>query len=166
MVLPFGSSHHLAALPTEFASSTIGTSNTPHWLPRTRTPGGQHADKSADIGVPDIAIAIDGDAERPGIVAGKRKNRDFTVAQPAEAGAAQDAEPDIVIRGHGDPAETDICPTNLDLRELSILESPDAIGAELQEPHRAVGADRDISRHGAAARAVGSPAGPVGGEVE
>ena len=30
-------------------------------------PGRQHADKSADVGVPDIAIAIDGDAERPGI---------------------------------------------------------------------------------------------------
>ena len=41
-----------------------------------------------------------------------------------------------------------------DIRELSILESPDAIGAALQEPHRTVGDDRDVSRHGAATREV------------
>src|SRR3979411_3321342 len=128
MVLRFGSSHHLAALPTEFASSTIGTSNTPHWLPRTRTPGGQHADKSADIGVPDIAIAIDGDAERPGIVAGKRKDGDVAVAQPPEAHAAQLAEPDVAMGTHGDAAEPEIFPTRLDIPEYSILEPSDAIG--------------------------------------
>ena len=99
-------------------------------------PGGQHADKSADVGVPDIAIAIDGDAEWPGIVAGKRKDRDVAVAQPPEARAAHHAEPDIVIGSHGNAAETGIFPTRLDIRELSILESPDAIGAELQEPQQ------------------------------
>jgi phosphomannomutase len=50
-------------------------------------PGQQHAGKSADVGVPDIAIAIDGDAERPGMVAAKRKS-DVAVAQPSEACAA------------------------------------------------------------------------------
>src|SRR5215212_7677498 len=97
--------------------------NLPHWLPRTRMPGGQHADKSADVGVPDIALAIDGYAERPGIVAGKRKDRDLTVAQPAEARAAQHAEPDVVIGGHGNAAETGIFPAHLGIRELSILKS-------------------------------------------
>src|SRR5216684_5381061 len=98
-----------------------------HALPRTRMPGRQHADKSADVGVPDIAIAIDGDAERPGIVAGERKDRDLAVAQPPEAGAAQHAEPDVVIGSHGNAAETGIFLTRLDIRKLAILESPDAI---------------------------------------
>ena len=40
----------------------------------------QHADKSAYVRVPNIAIAIDGDAERPGIVARKRKDRNVAVA--------------------------------------------------------------------------------------
>src|SRR5438046_4559921 len=111
-----------------------------HALPCTRMLGRQHADKSADVGVPDIAIAIDGDAERPGIVAGKRKDRELAVAQPPEARAAHHAEPDVVVGSHGNAAETGIFLTHLDLRELSILESSDAIAAELQEPHRAVGA--------------------------
>src|SRR6266481_9300460 len=141
-------------------------SRAPIPLLRTRLPRRQHADKSADVGVPDIAIAIDGDAERPGIVAGKRKDRDVAVAQPPEAGAAQHAEPDVIIGSHGNAAKTGIFPTRLDIPKLSILESSDAIAAELQEPHRAVGADRDVSRHGAAAREVECPAGPVGGETE
>ena len=64
-------------------------------------PGWQHADKSADVGVPDIATTIDRYAERPGIFAGKRKDLDAAVAQPPEARAAHHAEPDIVIGGHG-----------------------------------------------------------------
>src|ERR1700681_1663956 len=99
----------------------------PHGLPRARIPCRQHADKSADVGVPDIAIAIDGDAERPGVVAGKRKHRDVAVAQPPEARAAQHAEPDVVIGSYGNAAETGIFPTHFDIRELSILEPPDAI---------------------------------------
>src|SRR6266849_1643170 len=153
-------------VPTGFAARPIGTSIPPHWLPRTRMPGRQHADKSADVGVPDIAIAIDGDADRPGLVAGKRKGREVAVAQPPEARAAQHAEPDVVIGSHGNAAETGIFPARLDIPKLSILESPDAIGAELQEPHRAVGADRDVSRHGAAAREVECTAGPIGGELK
>src|SRR6476660_9299623 len=149
-------------VPMEFARSPMGISNPPHWLPRTRMLGGQHADKSADIGVPNIAIAIDGDAERPGIVAGKRKDLDVAVAQPPEARAAHHAEPDVVIWSHGNAAETGIFPTGLYIRELSILESPDAIGSKLQKPHRAVGADRNVSRHGAAALEVECSAGPVG----
>src|SRR2546430_16174337 len=129
-------------------------------------PGWQHTDKSADVGVPDIAIAIDGDAERPGVVAGKRKDLDVAVAQPSEARAAHHAEPNVAIRSHGNAAETCIFPTRLDIRELSILESPDAIGSKLQKPHRAVGADRDVSRHCAAAREVECPAGAVGSEME
>ena len=90
----------------------------------------------------------------------------MAVAQPPEARAAHHAEPDVIIGSHGNAAETGIFPTRLDIRELSILETPDAIGAELQEPHRTVGAGRDVSRHGAAAREVECPAGPVGCEVE
>src|SRR5205823_6150257 len=113
-------------------------------------PGRQHTNKSADVGVPDIAIAIDSDAERPGIVAGKRKDRDPAVAQPPEARAAHHAEPDVAIGRQGNAAETGIFLSRLDIRELSILESSDAIGTKLQKPHRAVRARRDISRHRAA----------------
>src|SRR5882762_5476865 len=104
-------------------------SRAPIPLLRTRMPGRQHADKSTDVGVPDIAIAIDGDAERPGIVARKRKDRDVAVAQSPKARAAQHAEPDVVIGSHGNAAETGIFPAHLDIPELPILESPDAIGA-------------------------------------
>src|SRR5207253_2177017 len=140
--------------------------NPPHWLPRIRIPGGQHADKSTDVGVPNIAIAIDGDAEWPGIVAGKRKDRDVAVAQPPETRAAHHAESDIVIAGYGNAAETGIFPAHLDVRELSILETPDSIGAKLQEPNRTIGASRDVSRHGTATRKVECPAGPVGCEAQ
>src|SRR5215831_7548461 len=107
-------------------------------------PGRQHTDKSADVGVPDIAIAIDGDAERPGVVAGKRKDRDPAVAQPSEARAAQHAEPHVAIGSHGNAAEAGIFRAHLDIRELSILEPPNPISAELQKPRRAVGADRYV----------------------
>src|ERR1700745_735577 len=76
----------------------------PHWLPRNRMPGRQHADKPADVGVPDTAVAIDGDAERPGIIAGKRKDLDVAVAQPPEARAAHHAKPHVVIRSHSNAA--------------------------------------------------------------
>ncbi len=49
----FRSPHRLAAMPTKFAASTMEALNSPSWLPRTRMLGGQHADKPADIGVPD-----------------------------------------------------------------------------------------------------------------
>src|SRR5206468_11372578 len=112
-------------------------------------PGRQHTDKSADVGVPDIAIAIDGDAERPGVVAGKRKDLDVAVAQPSEARAAHHAEPNVAIRSHGNAAETCIFSTRLDIRALSILESSDAISSKLQKPHRAVGAVLVVSLFGA-----------------
>src|SRR5215831_4095036 len=135
-------------------------------LPRTRMPGRQHTDKSADVGVPDIAVTIDSDAERPGIITGERKDPDVAVAQPPEARAAHHAEPDVAVRSHGNTAETRIFATRLDIRELSILEAPNAIGSKLQKPHRAVGAERDVRRHGAATREVECPAGPVGSDVE
>ena len=97
---------------------------------------------------------------------GSAEDLDAAVAQPPEARAAHHAEPDIVIRGEGNAAETGIFPTRLDIRELSVLESPDAIGAELQEPHRAVGTDPDVSRDCAGTRKVECPAGPVGRELE
>ena len=144
----------------------MGISNPPHWLPRTRMLSRQHADESADNGVPNIAIAIGGDAERPGVVARKRKDLDVAVAQPPEARAAHHAEPDVAIWGHGNAAEPGIFPTGLYIRELSILESPDAIGSKLQKPHRAVGADCDVSRHGATAREIECSACSVGSDVE
>src|SRR5258708_23435853 len=98
---------------TEFAGSPIGISNPPHYLLRTRIPGRQHADKSTDIRVPDIAFAIDGDAERPGIVAGKRKDRELAVAQPPEARAAHHDEPEVDNGSHGNTAVTGNFPTHL-----------------------------------------------------
>src|SRR3954471_20029103 len=100
---------------------SVEASCAPRWLPRNRMPGRQHADKPADVGVPDIAIAINGDAERPGVFAGKRKDVDVTVAQPPEARAAHHAEPDVVIRSHGNATESGIFSVGLDIRELSIL---------------------------------------------
>src|SRR5258705_6406197 len=98
---------------------------------RARVPGGQHTDKPADIGVPDIAITIDGDAEWPGIVARERKDRDVAVAQSPEARAAHHAEPDVVIGSYGNAAETGIFLPHFDIRELAVLETPASIGAEL-----------------------------------
>src|SRR6201987_364663 len=104
----------------EFAASRDWISEPPHCLLRGRIPGRQHAAKSADVGVPDIATAIDRDAERPGIVAGKGKDLDMAVAQPPEARAAHHAEPDVAIGSHGNAAETGIFRTRRDIRELSI----------------------------------------------
>ena len=77
-------------------------------LPRTRMPGRQHTHKSADVGVPDIAIAIDNHAERPGIITGERKDLDVAVAQPPEARTAHHAEPDVTIGSHGNTADDDV----------------------------------------------------------
>ena len=71
-------------------------------------PGRQHADKSADVSVPDIAIGIDADAERPGIITGERKDLDVAVAQPPEARTAHHAEPDVTIGSHGNTADDDV----------------------------------------------------------
>ena len=71
-------------------------------------PGRQHADKSADVSVPDIAIGLDGDAERPGSITGERKDLDVAVAQPPEARTAHHAEPDVTIGSHGNTADDDV----------------------------------------------------------
>src|SRR4029434_6661371 len=94
------------------------------------------------------------------------KDLDMAVAQPPETRAAHHAEPDVVIRSPGNNAETGIFPTGLDMRAMFSHESSDAIGAKLQKPHRAVGADCDVGWHGAATREIECPTSPDSGEEE
>lgn len=83
--------------------------------------GGQHTHKPADVGVPDIAVTIDSDAEWPGIVTGKRKDRDAAIAQSPEARAAHHAKPDVIVETYSNAAETSIFLTYFDvgLRDFS-----------------------------------------------
>ena len=118
--------------------------------------GRKHADISADVGIPDIAVGIDSKAVRPSVVARKPESCDLTVAQAAKARTAHHSEPDCSSAATTRPLRPAFWSANLEIGKLAILQSADAIGAELQEPHRAVSADRDIGRNYAGPRQVDS----------
>src|SRR5262245_46458610 len=56
--------------------------------------GRKHADTSADVGVPDIAVGIDSEAIGPGVVGRKPECCDPAVAQAAKTRIAHHSEPD------------------------------------------------------------------------
>src|SRR4029077_14171686 len=118
--------------------------------------GRKHADISADVGIPDIAVGIDSKAVRPSIVARKPECCDPTVAQAAKARTAHHSEPDCPVSVDYQAAKTSVLTGILESGKLAILQSADAIGAELQEPPRAVNTHRDIGRNYAGPRQVDS----------
>ena len=97
--------------------------------------GRKHADISADVGIPDIAVGIDSKTVRPSVVARKPECCDPTVAQAAKARTAHHSEPDCPVSGNYQAAKTRVLVRDLEIGKLAILQSADAIGAELQEPH-------------------------------
>src|SRR5271169_4377251 len=98
--------------------------------------GRQHADIAADVGIPDIAVGIGCEAVRAGVVTRKPEGFDLAVAQAAEARTAHHTEPDRPVPGDRQPAETGILLGHLELGKLSVPPSANAIGAELEKPHR------------------------------
>src|SRR5215471_19693304 len=113
-----------------------------HALGTAGISGRKHADISADVGVPDIAVGIDSEAIGPGVVARKPECCDPAVAQAAKTRIAHHSEPDGSIIGDRQPAKTGILLSDLEIGKLAVTQSADAIFAELQEPHRAVSANR------------------------
>src|SRR3984885_4314860 len=92
--------------------------------------GRKHADISADVGIPDIAVGIDSKTVRPSVVARKPECCDPTVAQAAKARTAHHPEPDCPVSGDYQAAKTCVLVRDLEIRKLAILQSADAIGAE------------------------------------
>src|SRR4051812_28168468 len=67
----------------------------------------EHADIAADIGVPDVAVAIRRERVGPGMLPRQPETDDPAIAQPAEAAVAQHAEPHGAIGRHGQPGQAD-----------------------------------------------------------
>ena len=89
--------------------------------------GRKHADISADVGIPDIAVGIDSKAVRPSVVARKPECCDPTVAQAAKARTAHHSEPDCPVSGDYQAAKTCVLVRDLEIGKLAILQSADAI---------------------------------------
>src|SRR5215470_15633133 len=98
-----------------------------------RGSGRQHADETADIGIPDVAVRIDGHTVGASIVAGQPEGLDRAAAQPTKAGATDHTEPDAAIVRHRQAAKASVFSAHFNVREFALLPVAEAIGSKLQE---------------------------------
>src|SRR5262245_39413836 len=98
-----------------------------------RGSGRQHADEAADIGIPDVAVRIDGYTVGASIVAGQPKGFDRAAVQPAKAGATDHTEPDAAIARHRQAAQAGVFADDFKVREFALRPVAEAIGSKLQE---------------------------------
>src|SRR5262249_53961701 len=82
--------------------------------------GREHADISADVGIPDIAVGIDSEAIGPGVVARKAERCDPAVAQATKTRTAHHSEPDGAVAGDHEPTETCILLSDPELGKLAV----------------------------------------------
>src|SRR5256885_1412117 len=138
------------------ASHPLSTSSAANWtdLSARRVIGAQHPEPPAEIGVPDVVRAIDGDAERTGIGAWQTKFRHAAVTQPAQTPTPELAEPHGAVGRHGERGEAGRWRGNRELRESTVHEAPDLVRLLLEEPHGAAGIDGHVAEPAAARRDI------------
>src|SRR5262245_46117007 len=93
----------------------------------------QHADITADIGVPDITAAVDSDTARPCALPRQFERLYAAIRQSAQTPAAQHSEPNGPVAGNGETGQYRAVLGNLVVLEQSILQSADAVLAKLDE---------------------------------
>src|SRR5262249_60311559 len=97
-----------------------------------------HPDETADVRVPDVALAIGGKRIRTALLARQRPELHLTFAQPAQPPAAQNAEPDRAILGHRDSRGCSLAFGQRVLDELAVHEVRYLIAAEFDQPDSAL----------------------------
>ena len=126
---------------------------------RTALPSGslriarrQHADIAADVGIPDVAIRIDGDAVGTGVVARKLEGGDLPSRRRPRLELRTMPNQTAPSAATARPLRPAFSSPTSNSENLPSFSWPMPIGAELEEPHRAVGADGHIGRNRTAPR--------------
>src|SRR3989442_541217 len=120
-----------------------------HWtdLSGRRLVGAQHSKPPAEIRVPDVVRAVDGDAERTGIGPWQTKFRHAAVAQPAQTPTPELAEPHGAVGRDGQSAEPDDGRGQGERSNAAVgRHAGDGAGGCVRVPDAAVGVDVETQR--------------------
>src|SRR5438309_485372 len=117
-------------------------------LPPARPLGGEPPEPAAQIRVPDVAGAVDGDAERTGVALRERELGDHTVTEATQPLTTQLGEPHRTVERDGQGRQPGRPGGHGELGELAFGEAADLVRLHLEEPHGAVGGNGDIAELG------------------